>query len=209
MSEGSTTLVDTTGDVPVCGDGIVVLPEMCDDSNVLDDDGCSSQCMFEYQIVFISSTTFGGALGGVQGGDDKCNTLAKSQPALAGRTFIAWLSSPESNAKDRLGVSALPYRLADGKTVVANNTADLLDTTLLAPINHNETGAISGGSLLTWTGTKADGTVGNDHCSAWTLGAVNTNGMIGNGGAVLAAWTASQISTCNLPRRIYCFQKAL
>jgi hypothetical protein len=143
---------------------------MCDDGNMDDDDGCSSLCLFEYQVVFISSTTMSGNLGGVQGGDAKCNALAKPQPALAGREFVAWVSSRGSPAKDRLGVSQLPYRLTTG-TVVANNTLDLLDAALLAPINRDEKGAITSGSV--WTGTKTDGTVNNDNCTEWTLGALN------------------------------------
>lgn len=206
MDEGSTTEIDTTGDAPGCGDGVLQPPEMCDDGNMDDDDGCSSLCLFEYQVVFISSTTMSGNLGGVQGGDAKCNALAKPQPALAGREFVAWVSSRGSPAKDRLGVSQLPYRLTTG-TVVANNTLDLLDAALLAPINRDEKGAIANGSV--WTGTKTDGTVNNDNCTEWTLGALIADGMTGNGGSPSAAWTQNIVSTCNLPSRIYCFQKAL
>jgi len=32
---------------PACGDGLVTPPEECDDGNVVDEDGCSAECVFE------------------------------------------------------------------------------------------------------------------------------------------------------------------
>ena len=36
---------------PVCGDGRLIDPEVCDDNNTLNADGCSSDCMFEEGFV--------------------------------------------------------------------------------------------------------------------------------------------------------------
>jgi cysteine-rich repeat protein len=40
-------LIDTLPSAPVCGDGVVETPEVCDDGNTDDGDGCSSLCELE------------------------------------------------------------------------------------------------------------------------------------------------------------------
>ena len=55
-----------------CGNGIVDPNEECDDGNVSDGDGCSSSCAKEYKIVFLTSKTYSGNLGGLDGADTIC-----------------------------------------------------------------------------------------------------------------------------------------
>lgn len=33
------------GIIPTCGDGIVEIPEQCDDGNTVDTDGCDNSCL--------------------------------------------------------------------------------------------------------------------------------------------------------------------
>ena len=77
----------------MCGNGMVEGDEECDDGNANDLDGCSSTCVLEARLVFITSTLHDGNLGGVAGADQICNELA-SDAGLPG-TYMAWLSSSQ------------------------------------------------------------------------------------------------------------------
>lgn len=192
----------------ICGDDIVDPGEQCDDGNVVPGDGCSAFCMVEddYRVVFVSSQLYSGKnMMGEDVGDSNCNVLVMGIPAMAGRTFVAWLSSGESNVKDRIGISLLPYRLVDGKTTVASNTADLLDGTLDAPIDHNELGAKVGAPLPVLTGTTTAGVATGEDCSGWSAAGTATTGLLTNKDAT---WTTGDTADCTALRRIYCIEKA-
>ncbi len=45
--------------VEVCGDGRITPSEQCDDANVIDSDGCSSNCIVEQDYVCLLDTTIG------------------------------------------------------------------------------------------------------------------------------------------------------
>lgn len=149
--------------------------------------------------VFATSATSMGNLGGLQGADDVCNTLAGS--AGLGGTFVAWLSTGDTDAKDRI-VDA-EYRLVDGITVVANDLADLLDASLDNAILTDESGNNVAFNEI-WTGTNTNGTANADTCSDWTADA--GNGHIGNNGNADAQWTSQNSPVCGVAKRFYCFQ---
>lgn len=201
-STGSTTAAE----VPYCGDGMVTEPEECDDGNAIDEDGCTTGCTFTpYLVVFVSSSEYeGSALLGVLLADAECMTLAAAQPALAGRTFVAWLSSPGFDAKARIGTSQSVYRLPDAdKTQVASNTAALLSGKLDAPIDHHEDGDVVGAPLVVWTGTAPDGVATGADCGGWSMLMMGTVGL---STAMDAAWTQSEDVGCAASRRIYCIE---
>ncbi|MDC0672682.1 hypothetical protein [Nannocystis radixulma] len=52
---------DATGPVAGCGDGVVQAPELCDDGNLVDGDGCNVDCRPAAEVLW--STTHGGMLG--------------------------------------------------------------------------------------------------------------------------------------------------
>jgi hypothetical protein len=67
----------------------------------------------------------GGNLGGITGADALCTTLATAaNPALAAKTWHAYLSTSTVNARDRIGSG--PWRNAAGD-IIANSVADLHD----------------------------------------------------------------------------------
>jgi len=122
------------------------------------------------KIVFITSTSHTGSLEGLSGADAICQARANAVPSLVGKTFKAWLSSTTISAASRLTHSAGPYTLVTG-TTIANNWDDLVDGTLLAPINRTEVGAMSSGTGV-WTGTTQDGAISTTDaaktCNGWT-----------------------------------------
>ena len=72
------------------------------------------------KIVFVTSTTYSGNLGGLAGADAECQAQADSASLLG--TFKAWISDSTTDATDtaRFTRSIAPYLLPDG-TLVANN----------------------------------------------------------------------------------------
>ncbi len=126
-------------------------------------------------VVFVTSATFNGNLGGLAGADDPCEALASA----AGRvgTWRAILSDSTTDASARITVTG-PIRDTVG-TLVANNAADLSDGSIASPIARDENGAAVVPALsFVFTGTAADGT-GNlsvaladrPFCNDWTSSA--------------------------------------
>lgn len=62
----------------------------------------TSQPEIDPNIVFVTSVTYNGNLGGFAGADQKCQTLATAT-GLPQNTDKAWLSTFSENAIDRLG----------------------------------------------------------------------------------------------------------
>ncbi len=114
------------------------------------------------KIVFITSTIFAdGNLGGIVGADAECQALADAA-SLSG-TFLAWLSDSLGNspATDPNFVkSEVPYLRVDG-IMVASSWADLVDGSLLAPIEVDEQGNHPG----TVTDPATSGDVDRPHVS--------------------------------------------
>lgn len=203
---GSSSTGSTTGGDPLgCGDGIVEALEECDDGNMVGGDGCDAKCEYEFMIAFVSSVSYSGSgMVGAIGGDAKCMQLAKAQPALKGRTFVAWLSTGMMDAEGRIGFTDRKYLLTDMKTKVADDTVDLLDGSLDAAIRLTEAKADIG-SGVAWTGTTPSGLAAADHCSGWSVDGVL--GAVGDRTATDGGWTQNGTSMCNLMRPIYCIQK--
>jgi hypothetical protein len=127
----------------------------------------------------------GGNLGGIAGADALCETLAaEANPALASKTWRAYLSTSTENARARIGTG--PWRNAAG-AVIANSVEQLHDQaaggTLDAtwPVNDfgvplDETGAqVPQNVHDILTGSQQDGTLAaNATCNDWTLNAGGT-----------------------------------
>jgi hypothetical protein len=153
-------------------------------------------------IVFVTSTTHTGNLGGLVGGDSICQQSAGAA-GLAG-TYRAWLSSFQTSANARLIHSASPYQRVDGM-IIASNWTDLVDGILTAPINVNEFGVTV--NVNVWTGTSSAASSTAADCSSWLSTASPTGGTIGNSGTIAASWSQNTNGGCNLLRALYCFQQ--
>jgi hypothetical protein len=159
--------------------------------------------------VFITSTSHSGAMGGLDGADNICQNRANA--ASLGGTWKAWLSGGSSTSQfvaNRFTQANAAYRRLDN-TIIANNWAQLTSGTLLAPININEFGGISGASQV-WTNTLADGTAVNSTagfaCSDWTstsgFSAIGKPGEFGLSGG---RWTWGSPGGC-LGGYGFCYQ---
>jgi len=133
--------------------------------------------------IFVTSGQFAnGNLGGLSGGDQKCNTAATN--ASLGGTWMAWLSDANTNAIDRL-TDVGPWTLVDRSAVVFNHKSDMAGNPLVA-INMYETTALNGGAASVWTGTSSGGTKNANTCAGWTTSASGT-GHIGQ--TATSEWT--------------------
>ena len=92
------------------------------------------------KIVFVTSTSFSGNIGGVTGADAKCQIEADGQDSIVPTgTYFAWLSDGTQSPDTRFTKSSHPYVLADG-TRIADDYADLTDGSILHPINVEASG---------------------------------------------------------------------
>lgn len=158
------------------------------------------------KIVFVTSQTWNGNLGGVSGADSKCQAAATAANVLG--TFKAWLSDQSTTAAGTLSQATVPYKLITG-LIIANNWADLVDGTIQNPIGRDEYGNSIGGQV--WTSTRSNGTAGsvNDTCNNWASSSGASDSWLGSASATNAAWTGTTTTdnTCDIPRRLYCFEQ--
>jgi hypothetical protein len=161
----------------------------------LDDGGAPS-----FKVVFATSSKHNGDLGGRGAPDAQCGERAAAA-GLEG-TFLAWMSTPEVAAGERLAHADVPYVRTDWERV-ADDWDDLVDGTLLAPIDRDEDAAPVLGDA--WTGTRADGQPATLTCGGFdTTGDV---GVCGSTGETGAAWTDSIQPPCTSALRLYCVQQ--
>jgi len=136
---------------------------------------------------FITSANPGkGAdFGGLAGADAHCQSLAEAAGST-GKTWHAYLSTSDTDAKDRIGAG--PWHNAKG-VKIADDVASLHGD---GNAIDKETGLTEKGEVVKGrgdtpnqhdilTGTNADGTKAADQtCGDWTLGGAEGSAMVGH-----------------------------
>lgn len=189
-------------------------PASCsDDHGCADGFACVLGTCTQGRRVFITSATHDGNLGGLAGGDAFCQSLADA--ASLGGTYRMWLASASGSPSTRFEHATVPYYRFDG-VMVATSYADLVDGTLMAPINVAETGQ-QVGSNVPFTGTNVDGTAyqpsspAQDNCSDWSSASPANHGWTGQSDGADLTWTLSSNSgtprQCNVLHRFFCFEQ--
>jgi len=164
--------------------------------------------------VFVTSQTFSGDLGGLDGADAICDQAAGAA-GLSG-TYRAWLGDDSEGPNQRFTRSG-PYALLDG-TIIAFGWDGLTDGTLLAPINLDEFGQLVPSPGVAWTNVEVEGNRmspdpslpdADSHCDNWTYEAVDHVGRGGRSDTTLGPWTATRSSfvACISQLRLYCFEQ--
>ncbi len=153
--------------------------------------------------VFATSTAYDGALGGLAGGDAKCQ--AHADGASLGGTWVAWLSTSSVDAKDRLVEPAGVFVRAVDGTQVADDIADLIDGSIDATIARTELDGAPP-SIDVWTGTRSNGTEQAAKCSDWSV--ATGNGFRGRTNLSDGRWTEENIDNCVNLLTLYCFEVA-
>ena len=153
-------------------------------------------------VMFVTSTTHTGNLGGLAGADAICQARAQAG-GLAG-TYRAWLSTSTVNANTRFGAASGWVRV-DGKPFVAT-VADLGAGKLFTPPRIDELGN-DVGEVGAQTGTTVGGvfnTNGGD-CAAWTSAASAATATTGVTAGASAMFQVYGTSGCATAHRLYCF----
>lgn len=168
--------------------------------------------------VFVTSQVWSSdEVGGLSGADQKCASLASSNPALQNKKWAAWLSSGMS-AVARLGSTPGPWARVDGSSVAtdrAHLSSGLLP--LHSAIAIDEQGSLHGDDAV-WTGTRADGNASANTCNGWN--GTNGRGLYGKIDFAKPRWTQAGDVECDgdddwdygaggwsRPRnRLYCFE---
>ncbi len=166
-------------------------------------------CSLHAKRVFISSNSYNGALGGLVGADQSCQTLADS--SVLNGTWKAWLSDSATNVSDRFTHSNYPYILVDETTKIADDWTGLTTTSLSAMINKNEKNKTVANSNV-WTNTNDDGLAVYVNpifvCNDWNIKNKRITGVFGkNNLYTTAQWSNFGPATCNTQRRLYCFEQ--
>jgi hypothetical protein len=162
----------------------------------------------DHKTVFVTSTSFGGDLGGLVGADTKCNDLAVNA-GLTG-TYKAWLSDATGSPSTRFTKSTTPYVMTDN-TIIALNYMDLIDGSLIAPIQIDETGSqVADNSVFTNTDQfgMAGRPAAGDSCNNWSV--VGTQSVwVGTTVFTNADWTGQGFANrqCNPSTPLFCFEQ--
>lgn len=170
-------------------------------------------CVLTEMIVFVTSTSYDGNLGGLSGADLKCQTQAVTA-GLPG-TYKAWLSDLTINVNQRLSHSTLPYVRVDGEKI-ADNWDDLVGTAsggnIDNPINITEFGTVVNNGVSVWTATNYVGGVYNGTCGDWTATTLGV-AMVGDPYQTIRQWTEAltwggiPAQSCDTYQHLYCFQQ--
>ncbi len=126
----------------------------------------------------------GGDFGGLAGADAHCSALAEAA-GVSGRTWAAYLSTSEIDARDRIGsgpwVNAAGVTIAEDVASLHGDGNNITKETAL-----DETGAVVNGrgdepnrhDIL--TGSMPDGTKAAETCEDWTSSGPDSAGMVGH-----------------------------
>lgn len=155
------------------------------------------------RVVFATSQTFDGNLGGIAGADAKCMAAAAAVPALASKTFRAWVSTASSSPAATF-TSDGSFVTVDG-AVIGDSFNNVREGTLMSTIT-TETGASV--SVNVWTGTDENGfNVSGEDCNGWTDATASYQGQRGNTDFLQYYWSSNDWKDCDHHSALYCFEQ--
>lgn len=215
---------------PRCGDGVVDPEEECDlaELNGTGDEveghsACSATCRWVGRLVFVSSATYTGMLGGVPGADLKCQALAQAVGLTNPFKFRAWISdgilSPNTRF-EQIDLTDAPFILRDGRIVAASFT-ELVESGPRTGISLTEQGMQTLQQLV-WTNTSPFGESfsATKHCADWTSSSASSVARAGLNAVKVEQgaewdnwraqrqWTSVLTDYCSKLARLYCFEDA-
>jgi hypothetical protein len=167
---------------------------------LLVDDGTMPDIGGPFHLIFVTSTTTTGKIGGLTGADAIC--AARAAAANRPGTFKALISDSNTNANTRLSIKYRLYNTAD--QLVAKNAYDLWDGQVTNAVDHDEHGTLVSSVYRVWNGTRDNGRGYKQNiCQDWTTDAKAEWGEIGMLNKK-ATWIDDQAVTCDKLARIYC-----
>jgi hypothetical protein len=172
--------------------------------NVVPDSGGNTGEVTPPRRVFVTEALRSGANGGTAGADAVCAQEAKNAN-LTG-DFIAWLSTPDSKALEKLRTGAA-FITIDGK-VLWDKRADIeAGIGPKAPITLDAKGQTISGVTHVWTGADGTGKPTAENCNLWMTNAAGALGGAGVFGGIGKEWTQTTAKDCQLAAPLICFEK--
>lgn len=144
-------------------------------------------------VIFVSSLTYNGNLGGLAGADQSCN----NDPAMPsfGSTYKALLVGNNATTADT------KYYRPDGTYIATANSGMLVNNANDEPL----TNAISSSSFTVWTGFGGD--VANETCNNWTSSSNNDIGYKGTSDQLDEPYLRSNTPDCSEQNHLYCVKQ--
>ncbi len=155
--------------------------------------------------VFVTSTVFSGAVGGLAAADLQCQTAA-GRAGLTG-LFRAWISDGATSAYDRTASSSGPW-YTTGEALAFATRADLRGPP--AATLRDELGGIPDGVATTgaWTGSDSEGRATGQDCDGWTNATVAATATTGSGLGFDTAWGGGHATRrCDQKAPLLCVEK--
>jgi hypothetical protein len=158
--------------------------------------------------IFITSQSFSGDLGGIEGADAKCRQAALDAGLV--RNYKALISTVSSDAFSRLAIIGPTYLInaAQEATLVADSSLALWSSetsSLLTAINVDQNGTLV--TATPWTGTTASGGAGTDFCNDWQSSSSTDDGGVGSSTNNDSQWVESDFKACDQENSIYCISQ--
>jgi len=158
-----------------------------------------------HRRAFITSTTYTGNLGGLAGADAKCQARAAAV-GLKG-VYLAWISDSTGSPATRFVRSNAPYIRVDG-VVIANNWADLTDSSIANVLNRDEFGNTLSPYQYPYTNTSANGyqaSASGYSCTNWTT--TSGSAWFGCNDYLDSHWSLCFGQSCGMGGPLYCFEQ--
>lgn len=152
--------------------------------------------------VFVTSTTYAGAIGSVQVADDDCQKSAVAA-GLSGR-FKAWMSGGSANAYDRTA-DVGPWYTTTG-ALAFSQKSDLREGSPATDLlDERGNPAPAEGA---WSGTGTTGAATGDDCEGWTNASAAATGSTGSALGLDTSWGGDNTPTpCDGKAALICFQQ--
>jgi hypothetical protein len=140
-------------------------------------------------VIFVTSSTWNGNLGGFAGANTKCNADANKpsgNAAGAGKTYKALLNGNNATT------NGVTYYRTDGINSIATATGGNL-----VGANSLERAIKTGTAANPWTGANS-----STNCSNWASS--SGTGTTGISNSVTSTWWSAATPTCDASRGLYC-----
>ena len=210
-----------------CGDGTLdVDHEQCDEGSLNGtgmSDGesapCTKTCRWFGRVVFLSSTTYDGAIYGLPWADFECQNLALWSGLEHPEHYRAWLSDGvySPNTRFEHTEDGIPYILLNGR-IFAGDYVELVTEGPRTGLAITEDGDMLAGARA-WTNTDPGGFLRSvvNHCAGWTLADAQFVAQTGLNAVAVEdgpiwddwkdwhRWTAHADQNCQTEAHLYCF----
>jgi hypothetical protein len=155
------------------------------------------------KLVFVTSTTYSGALGSLAAADLHCLSSARAA-GLTG-TYRAWLSDGTSSAAARITGEG-PWTTTGGEVAFASKS-DLGVAPAADLLSEDGADVLGPGASGPWTGTSADGTPTGQDCDGWTNASADVGGTLGSAKKDDPQWGGGGVTLrCNAKAPLICFE---